>query len=432
MKKSLFLLFLFCTTLFGKDYVTRRADEDANFITRPGGTNTIGMKIEGTTGIPEAALFNITTLNAETVTNPSGDLTLDSNNTIIMSKPVNFTNGASGLPTSGVATAEVAITGITVSLTLSTDTHYLIDMTGATGDVTGAILQAGGENRSMRVTLKNNPMAYQFNIDGDGQDILYGNNTFSDVNLGDNTQWVIFTWDSVTSEWVATDNATFYTGNFNGDLGITGDLDVTGDITTNSLVAKTSSGGSYLTADTTAVASSGLVLKKQSTEKWSIINSSSDEFELYRAGSDLVMSIDTSGNTIFDGNVTADNLGLYHTTTAPATNIPSGISASSLHYSRIGNLLQIDLTIEMNNSNTNNADAYVDLPVAVKAGDYGTCYAKVYGASEIVNIGHVFVPSAGTQIKFRLVTYRNPLACIDFGTSGHINYFHCTALLHMN
>ena len=62
---SLFLTVCIVGSLYGRDIVAPRADEDINFITKPGGVSTIALVIKGDTGIVDGDISG----NAGTVTN---------------------------------------------------------------------------------------------------------------------------------------------------------------------------------------------------------------------------------------------------------------------------------------------------------------------------------------------------------------------------
>lgn len=161
---------------------------------------------------------------------PGGDLTLEAPaGQIAFDDEAVFNGGVTGIDISGLAVSEGTVTGTTPSpATLATGTHYIYDMTGATGDAT-VTLPAGADDATIRVTIINNPSDHALKIDGNGSEkILYGDVQYDDANLRNVTGWVHFVWDNTNSYWVADDSATFYSGNFNGDLEVTGYLHLTG------------------------------------------------------------------------------------------------------------------------------------------------------------------------------------------------------------
>jgi len=161
----------------------------------------------------------------ETVKNASSLLDLD--NDVTIRGNATFLGGTTGISVTGLAISEESVTGTTpTTATLATGSHYIYDMSGATGDTT-VTLQAGASNATVRVSITENTGDYALIIAGNGAEtILYGATQYDDGRLQNVTGWVHFVWDADNSYWVADDNATFYSGNFNGDLSVTGTLGV--------------------------------------------------------------------------------------------------------------------------------------------------------------------------------------------------------------
>jgi len=137
------------------------------------------------------------------------------------------------------------------------------------------------------------------------------------------------------------------------------------------------------------------------------------------------ITIDDSNN--ISGVGTIDTVGSDHVSTTLSTNIPNK-NVDYMRYSRVGNMVALDFGFEVNASNSNGAVAYVNSPYSLKAGKYGSCVGETYDGSA-VHIGPISVPSNGTAMNFDFPSYRRPLAVVDFGLSGHMNFFHCTALI---
>jgi hypothetical protein len=113
----------------------------------------------------------------------------------------------------------------TYATALAKGNHYLLDMSGASADVT-LTLPAGAAKSVVRVSTRGNTaLAHRLILDGNGSEtITYSGTAYTDVKLLPANGWVQVMWDTNDSTWHVDDQATFVSGTFAGALTVTGAL----------------------------------------------------------------------------------------------------------------------------------------------------------------------------------------------------------------
>jgi hypothetical protein len=128
--------------------------------------------------------------------------------------------------------------------TLASGKHYLIDMSGASADIT-VTLPSGATESVVRVTATGNATnGWRVIVDANGSEkIAYDSAQYDSAKIIYADQWAEFSWDSNDSQWIVNDASSPLNGTFSGAI------EVTGLITAAAGIKLPTSGGTASTLD---------------------------------------------------------------------------------------------------------------------------------------------------------------------------------------
>jgi len=180
-------------------------------------------------GTSLSVINNAGTVGSRIITGTGADFSLANNATAILAYEVDsgvwrLIGGAGG---SAGGMAIDAVDHTIASSTLSSNVHYVIDMSGASGNIS-VEAPAGDAGATVFISaIGNSSNEYRVTVTGNGSETFtYDGVTDTSIQLVNLESWMQIIWDDNDTTWRVIDASTAYNGNFVGDLGITGTLSV--------------------------------------------------------------------------------------------------------------------------------------------------------------------------------------------------------------